>query len=55
MWNHLDPERLFELSEGTQLDEAERSHFDHCEFCQEMLRFFQTCLDLDDSHGAAAA
>jgi len=47
MWNHLKADRLFDIVQGTQLNSDEQRHFDRCEFCQEMLRFFRECVVLD--------
>jgi hypothetical protein len=55
MWNHLEANRLFDILAGIQLDGYEQRHFDGCEFCQEMLRFFKVCADLDKAAKSDAA
>jgi hypothetical protein len=41
MWRHLEPDRLHAVAHGMPLDESETKHLAHCEFCQELLVFFQ--------------
>ena len=47
MWNHLEADRLFDVVAGIELDSNEQRHFDGCQFCQEMLRFFEVCVEMD--------
>jgi hypothetical protein len=55
MWNHLEADRLFDIAAGIPVDSAEQRHFDGCEFCQEMLRFFKACIDMDKAAKSDAA
>jgi hypothetical protein len=40
MWQHIEPDRLLEVSGGSVLNETEAAHMVWCEFCQAMMLFF---------------
>jgi hypothetical protein len=41
MWRHIEPDGLLQVARGQELLEIETDHIASCEFCLELLIFFQ--------------
>jgi hypothetical protein len=41
MWRHIEPERLYQATQGAKLLDSESDHLASCQMCQELLLFFE--------------
>jgi len=55
MWNHVEISKLYEYCQGKPLGNADLQHVARCEFCQELVAFFEERLrEMADSGPKAA-
>jgi hypothetical protein len=55
MWNHVEISKLYEYCQGESLGEADLHHLARCEFCQELVAFFEDRLrEIANSESKAA-